>query len=396
MTFRRASDPPHAGSLSDQLLADLAELDAELFEAGPAAPGSRRPGAQPSNPQPSNPQPSNPQPLGRDMPGGSHAQRDYTAQYGGAAPAHDDDAELPLGVEPWSGDEMPAGRASSHGLLAASPDPLAPGEAALDAEPALDSPAPSSAPAAPTHPPDEAPLLTSAADELNYRHLYETRYRDLEAGARENAARHASGSDLFALCLDPSPRVVAALLENSEFGLGHARALAQHHQTDRGLEILARRAQLLRDSHVQRRLLQNAQTPDVVLERVLRFKRMLDIYRMSVDRDLPERNRVRVRSRLRPYFTRAEPEDRAALVIKTEGRCLNSLAGCTFDSRTTQILCNLSTYSTLFIQNLARFSATPPMLIAKLLKSPSVQRQPQLRAMLVRHPNAGGEAKRKG
>jgi hypothetical protein len=335
MTLRRASAPPDDGALSDELLTDLAKLDAEPPPApsrAPEVPGELPPASGPD--------------VALDPP----------AEDGSLA----SDSELPLGVEPWTGDDMPAGRASSHDLLA------------------------------------EEPLLETAADELNYRHLYETRYRSLEAGVRENAARHASGSDLFALCLDPSPQVVAALLENSEFGLAHARALAQHHQTDRGIEILARRAQLLRDSHVQRRLLQNMQTPDVVLERVLRFKRLLDIYRLSIDRDLPERNRVRVRTRLRPYFTRAEPEDRAALVIKTEGRCLTGLAGCTFDSRTTQILCNLSTYSTLFIQNLARFSATPPMLIAKLLKSPSVQRQPQLRAMLARHPNAGSEAKRRG
>lgn len=309
------------------------------------------------------------------------------------APSPEGDAELPVGVEPWCGEEMPSGRASNHDALALEVGvPLSSLPPASSLSP--DSSA-SSLPSAAPSPPDEEPLAESAADELNYRHVYETRYRDLPSALREDAARHARGADLFALCLDPSPLVVSALLENSEFGLGHARALAQQHRTDRGLEILARRAQLLRDSHVQRRLMQNVQAPDVVLERVLRHKRLLDIYRLSVDRDLPERNRVRVRSRLRPFFTRAEPEDRAALVIKTEGRCLNSLAGCTFDSRTTQILCNLSTYSTLFIQNLARFSATPPMLIAKLLRSPSVQRQPQLRAMLVRHPNAGSEAKRR-
>ena len=40
--------------------------------------------------------------------------------------------------------------------------------------------------------------------------------------------------------------------------------------------------------------------------------------------------------------------------------------------------------------------ATPPALIAKLLRSPLVQRQPALRALLMRHPNAGSEARRKG
>jgi len=284
-----------------------------------------------------------------------------------------DDEALPLGVEPWSGDDMPLGSASSHDLHA----PVADGIGADD---------PGSGPPAAALPAD---------DELNYRRLYEARFRDLPQGQREIFARQASGSELFALCMDPAPQVIAALLENPTFGLAHARQAASHHHNDRGLEILSRRAALLRDSHVKRRLLQNPHTPDVVLERILAMERLPAIYRASIDRDLPERNRMRVRARLRPCFTRAEPEDRAALILKTEGRCLAYLAGCTFDARTTQVLCNHSAFSTLFIQNLARFSATPPALIAKLLRSPMVQRQPPLRMLLMRHPNAGSEARRK-
>jgi hypothetical protein len=283
--------------------------------------------------------------------------------------------ELPLGVEPWNGDEMPVGTASTH-------DQLAPAD---DVDRAASLP--------PQSEPEPEPI--GEADALNYRQIYENRFRELELGQREAAARSATGSELFALCLDPAPQVVSALLENSRFGLGHARSVAQHHPNDRGLEILSRRAPLVRDSHVQRRLLQNAQAPDVVLDRVLRQKRLIDVYRLSIDRDLPERNRVRVRSRLRPIFTRAEPEDRVALIVKSEGRCLANLSGCTFDPRTTQILCNQTIASAVFIQNLARFPATPPALIAKLLRSPIVQRQPPLRALLMKHPNAGGEAKRR-
>jgi hypothetical protein len=314
--------------------------------------------------------------------------------------------DLPLGVEPWNGDEMPDGTASMHeqlapprGLHSGPPDvafasadqpvsTLAGGENELEV---------ARTELVQSLPPESEPKPESIAevDALNHRQIYETRFRELELGEREALARGATGSELFALCLDPAPQVVSALLENSQFGLGHARSLAQHHPTDRGLEILSRRAQLVRDSHVQRRLLQNAQAPDVVLDRVLRHKRLIDIYRLSIDRDLPERNRVRVRSRLRPIFTRAEPEDRVALIMKTEGRCLANLSGCTFDSRTTQILCNQTIASALFIQNLARFPATPPALIAKLLRSAPVQRQPPLRALLMKHPNAGGESKRR-
>jgi hypothetical protein len=325
-------------------------------------------------------------PPPRSAPGADERTRPGAAEEGSL----EDERELPLGVEPWSGDEMPAGTASSHDLRA----PRA-GDRELDASTPLEEDAADAALGSPpSSPPEPEPI--GDADELNYRHLYETRFRALDVAEREDSARRASGSDLFALCLDPTPQVLAALLDNPHFGLGHARSLAQHHPTDRGLEFLARRAPLLRDSHVQRRLLQNSQAPDVVLDRVLRQKRLIDVYRLSIDRDLPERNRVRVRSRLRPIFTRAESEDRVALIMKTEGRCLANLSGCTFDSRTTHMLCNQTIASTLFIQNLARFPATPPLLIAKLLRSPLVQRQPQLRALLTKHPNAGGEAKRRG
>jgi hypothetical protein len=288
-----------------------------------------------------------------------------------AQPGTSNDSHLPDGVEPWAGDPLPAGTSSSHDLHA---------------------PAAEEAPSTPWAPPSQsAPPI----DELNFRGIYETRFRDLDTGLRQDAALHCSGGpELFALCLDPAPEVIASLLDNSHFGLDHARTVALHHKTPAGLEILARRAQLLRDQHVQRRLLQNQQTPDTVLERVLRLKRLLDIYRLSIDRDLPERNRTKIRTRLRPSFAHAEPEERAALIIKTEGRCLVALSGCTFDGRTTQILCNQSFLSTLFIQNLARFPATPPALIAKLQRSPMVQRQPQLRMLLARHPNAGGEGRR--
>lgn len=283
------------------------------------------------------------------------------------AAASNDAEELPSGIEPWGGEAMPEGTASSHDLHAPAAQ--------------RDPGSVSSVPPRRSKPPP--------VDEVNFRRVYETRFRELEIGERQDVALHVAGAELFALCLDPAPEVISALLDNSHFGLDHARVVALHHKNPVGLEILARRAQLLRDHHVQRRLLQNLQTPEPVLDRVLRFKRLIDVYRLSIDRELPERNRLKVRARLRPCFTTAEPEERAALIIKTEARCLVGLSGCTFDARTTQILCNQSFFSTLFIQNLARFPATPPALLAKLLRSPAVHRQPQLRNLLLRHANSG-------
>lgn len=293
--------------------------------------------------------------------------------------------ELPPGVEPWSGDPMPE-------AVALPPDPRDEPPASEDRspEPAWRSSQPPRRSSAP--PRSRPPVL----DELNYRRVYEERFRALEPSQRADAARHVHGSDLFALCLDASPEVIGAVLENSHFGLDHARSIALHHKNPQGLEVLTRRHEIVRDQHVQRRLLQNAQLPETVLERVLRGKQLLDTYRLSIDRELPERNRLRVRSRLLRAFNQAEPDERAALVIRTEGRCLVSLTGATFDGRTSQVLCNHSYTSSLFVQNLARFAATPPMLLAKLLRSTPARNQPQLRAMLLRHPNMSAELKRRG
>ena len=295
--------------------------------------------------------------------------------------AHDSQppsSDLPLGVEPWSGDPMPQGTTSI---------PAAPADE--DLRPWTPSSIPPSRSSAPprSRPP--------GVEELNYRKLYEQHFRDMEAHERADAARHVHGGDLFALCLDPAPEVIAAVMENQHFGLDHARIIALRHRNPQGIEVLTRRQELLRDSHVQRRLLQNVQLPENVLERVVRSKPLLEIYRLSVDRELPERNRLRIRSRLMRAFTQAEPDERAALVIKTEGRCLVNLIGATFDGRTSQILCNHNYSSSLFIQNLARFPATPPMLLAKLMRSSAARNQPQLRTLLQRHPNMTAELKRK-
>lgn len=230
------------------------------------------------------------------------------------------------------------------------------------------------------------------AEALNYRKLYEHKFRDCSVDDRIALASQAVEADLLALCLDSSTRVIHALLQNPHFGLDHARTVAAHHGTPQGLEQLARHAQFLRDAHVARRLLQNPQLPDAVLLRSLAGRQLLGIYRAGVDRDLPERNRTRVRAQLRIHFSRAEPNERASLIIKTEGRCLGQLAGSTFDGKTTALLCHHNYASTLLIQNLARFSATPPAVLQKLLRCGPVRRQAQLRTLVQRHPNCSNSS----
>jgi hypothetical protein len=230
----------------------------------------------------------------------------------------------------------------------------------------------------------------------NYRAVYERQFSSLSVNERVDLAHKVHGSELLALCLDHEARVVAAIVENATAGLAHARLIAFHHRTSTGLELLSRRKELVRDALVERRLLRNPQAGEHVVSRILTPKRLLPTYKVALDRDIPELARVRARTLLRQKFGTAPSEERADLVVRTEGRCLPLMTGCTFDARATSILCGRSYHSTLFVQNLARFSATPPMLLAHLMKQPFVRKSVPLKRMLLQHPNMPSDIKRQG
>ncbi len=254
----------------------------------------------------------------------------------------------------------------------------------------------------PQEPEEATPLTAAEAEddaraaegEREQRKIYETHYRSMSRDERVLAAQTATASHLLALCLDPEPQVIQAVLQNPTSGFEHARAIAFHHRTAAGLEMCGRRSELVADAGVQRRLIRNPQLPDALLRKLLQPKPLLDVYRISIDRENPERSRVKVRELLRKKFTLASADERAALLIKTEGRALMVLAGCAFDAHTTQILCGRTTYTVLFVQNIARFSAAPPALLTHLLKQPLVRRNPGLRKMLLQHKNTPAEAKK--
>jgi hypothetical protein len=256
----------------------------------------------------------------------------------------------------------------------------APAEPAEDGEPAKEE--------------VEAAEATAVERERNYRQLYETKWHPMTPDARMAGAHKATGSDLFALCLDPDPKVISAILENPTVGLDHVRMIALHHRTTTGIEILSRRVDWLRDMLVERRLLRNPQVGDIVLGKIMNSKRLGPTYRICIDREIPELTRVKTRGHLRKKWQSSPPEDRAEIIIRTEARCLTLLTGCTFDARTTQILCGRPYNSVLFITNLAKFAATPPGLLAHLVKQPFVRKIAPLKKLLLQHPNMPGEVKR--
>jgi hypothetical protein len=238
-----------------------------------------------------------------------------------------------------------------------------------------------------TEPRDSA-INAGSSNEGVLRQRFEGVFRDMPVDQRAAQARAASGEDLAALCFDPMPAVIQSVLENSHTNLTHARLIARHHRTGAGIEAVTMRAAFTADSAVRQELLRNPQLPAGALRRIWASRPMHEQWLATTSREIPEQNRKGAREVLRSRFTSGPAEEKVELIMRTEGRCLALLTGIPLDSKSTALLCRRTYASTLFIQNLARWSACPPPLLAQLMRQEIVKRNPQLREMLKRHPNA--------
>ena len=250
--------------------------------------------------------------------------------------------------------------------------------------------------------PAEADELAEGAEETqeppdasgDLRRYFETQLHPLSADERVARARTAVDAELSALCFDPLPAVVRAVLDNPRTGLTQARLIARHHHSAVGLDALGGRPAFAADAGVRRWLARNPQLPAGLFRRLWGMRRLLEQHKLTVDRDIPEGTRRTARELLRTRFASGPAEERVELILRTEGRALASLTGLPVDGKTAALLCGRTYTSTLLLQNLARWSAAPPQLIAHLLRQEAVRRQPVLRAQLQRHPNAPAEARR--
>lgn len=236
--------------------------------------------------------------------------------------------------------------------------------------------------------PGEAAESSDTEAALTHRSLFENRLHHHPTDERVALAQQAEEPELSAFCFDPQPQVIHGLFQNPKTGLLHARLVAAHHRTAAGLEIVASNAAMAGDPGVRRALLQNPVLPTGLFRRLWSSRRLQEQFLVAISHDVTEQTRAMAREVLRATFTQRTADEKAELILKTEGRCLMLLGGVTVDGHTTQLLCRRTYTSTLLVQNIARWSAAPPPLIAHLLRQDIVRRNLQLRQLLERHPNA--------
>ena len=255
-------------------------------------------------------------------------------------------------------------------------------------EGAIEPPAASSAaPDPPVGPGSARGVADVEPPETTHRQLFESRFHPRPEDERARLATAAEDPDLSALCFDPVPAVILRVLENPRTGLAHARLIAAHHRNPVGLEALAARSAFLGDREVQRLLLRNNQSPETIVRRLLAARTLPQIFESCQSHDLPERHRHTARIVLRSRFAGASPDERVHLILTTEGRALGTLSGLALDGRSVALLCARGPTSALLAENLACWPASPPALIAHLLKQTLVRQSPTLKLLLRRHPN---------
>jgi hypothetical protein len=240
--------------------------------------------------------------------------------------------------------------------------------------------------------PDAEPETAEA--QTTHRALYEARFRSLPPEARAAAAQEAVDPELSALCFDATAEVARAVLANPKVGLPHARLLARHHPTTVGLEALVSRSAFLADPQVRQRLLANAHLSEGLFQRTMAGRPLSAVLKIAQSHDVTEQSKRAARNLLRSRFTASSAEERVSLIFATEGRVLALLQGVPLDGKAVALVCAKPCASAMLVQSFARWGATPPAILAHLLKQPLVQRQQALRRMVLAHPNTPSNLRR--
>lgn len=228
------------------------------------------------------------------------------------------------------------------------------------------------------------------------RRLYHTRYKDLSVEERTALAETGDESVRRALAHDPLPRVITSLMSNPNFSAIEARIIAREHPSGQGLTLLAARPNLLADPEVRRRLLRNGHVTAPLVQTVLRGRPLITIHQVSMSHDVPENTKTFARQELRRAFGERAPDEKVALIIKTEGRVLTLIVGMALDGRSIAMIVGRSSMSPMLIRNFAQWPTTPPPILSHMMRLPQVQRDKSLQQAIMRHPNLPSTLKRGG
>lgn len=199
---------------------------------------------------------------------------------------------------------------------------------------------------------------------------------------RVQSARTATATALDALCGDPSPQVITAVIANPGFGFRQARLIAAHHQTTTGLEMLP--PNVLADDGVRTGLLRNALASPALLQRALRVCQVQQLLPLLSGHECGAHARLPLGQVYQQKFQGLDPDAQAGFILTTEGRCLPYLGEVRLGADVGRKLCVLpdANFTVLLIDNLTKFSGTPRSVLERLLRLPIVHRNPPRRAYL--------------
>ena len=241
---------------------------------------------------------------------------------------------------------------------------------------------------------DEPEKPEEAAKIGDARKLYQARFKSLTVEEREKLAKEGDEEVRRALSHDPLPRVITSLMENPNFSVIEARIIAREHPSGMGLGLLAQRARILADPEVRRRLLRNPHVSAPLVQTVLRGRPLFTVHQVSISHDVPETTKTFARQELRRTFAERPPDEKVALIIKTEGRVLTLLVGVALDGRAISMIVGRSAMSPMLIRNFAQWPTTPPPILSHMYKLPQVQRDKSLQQAIQRHPNLPSQLKK--
>lgn len=217
--------------------------------------------------------------------------------------------------------------------------------------------------------------------------IYRDKFAHLNADQRVAEASSQVGDSLLALCHDSDPRVVKMVLDNHSSGLDHARLIAKAHTSSAGLGFICNNPTLARDDRVQRNLLKNPVLTESQLRTILTPKNLKQTWKIAAGTEIAGNNKSRARGMVKEKFRTASPEEKASFIYDTDGRALILLSDAPLGEKTVALLCRRTYNSMLLIQNLAKFSKTPPKLLKRLETQSIVKNNQGLKRRIKMHPN---------